>query len=134
LRSRGSAGTTAQVRFNPIVTAPVDPERAGLWRRGDYFARFKTNCEGDPPTDGDGFVTFNSSPSIVKARVCSVPSQFGYELPSNRTVKVLLASFTEDVPKFDETPWATALFSSGVPVARLFDANLGRSERMSCEE
>jgi hypothetical protein len=35
----------------------------------------------------------------MNGRVCSVPSQFGNELPSNRSVKVLFSWVTEYVPK-----------------------------------
>ena len=43
----------------------LDRSRTG-WRDwcGNYFARFSTNCDGDPPTVGAGFVTSNSSPEI----------------------------------------------------------------------
>lgn len=46
-------------------------------------ARFQTTTMGAPPADGVGFEYFSSSPLIVTfVRFCSVPFQFGNELPS----------------------------------------------------
>jgi hypothetical protein len=47
---------------------------------------------------GAGLVTLNSSPVIMKGRVCTVPSRFGNELASSRMVEVLFASPTVYVP------------------------------------
>ena len=90
--------------------------------------------DGGPPSVGDGLVTRNSSPAISNGRVCTVPSRLGYVLPSNRMVNVFFASSTVYVPKLETFQSTAALFSSDVPLARLFEANFGRSERIRCEE
>jgi hypothetical protein len=59
-----------------------------------YLSRRYTIWEGGPPAVGAGFVTRNSSPTISNGRVCTVPSKFGYVLPSNRIVNVFLSSST----------------------------------------
>ena len=52
----------------------------------------------------------NSSSVIeVTTRLPSVPLNFANELPSKRTVMVLLASSTVYVPYMAITPWAMAL-------------------------
>jgi hypothetical protein len=59
-----------------------------------YLSRRYTIWEGGPPAVGAGFVTRNSSPTISNGRACTVPSKFGYVLPSNRIVNVFLSSST----------------------------------------
>jgi hypothetical protein len=61
-------------------------------------------------------------------RRCSVPFQAGQVPPSILCVRTL--SCTVYVPKKALLPRTIAAFSSGVPVIRLLDANLGRSDRV----
>src|SRR5215831_7902680 len=106
----------------------------GMLRRcGAYFARFHTSIAAGPPTDGAVFVYFSSSPARVKfVRFCSVPFQFGNELYSTRRTRS--DPLTEYVPKYEILPPPIALYSSGVPLVRLFDAYLGRSGRINMRE
>ena len=67
---------------------------------------------------------FNSSPVRTKARFCSDPVQLGNVALSILKVRVL--SLMEAVPKCAMLPPTMALFSSGVAVARLLDATLGK--------
>src|SRR5262245_22713979 len=108
------------------------PLKRQLWH-GAYFARFHTSTAGGPPTDGAVFVYFSSSPATVKfVRFCSVPFQFGNELYSTRRTRS--DPLTEYVPKYEMVPPMIALYSSGVPLVRLFDAYLGRSGRINMRE
>jgi hypothetical protein len=100
---------------NPLSAAGVQTAAGGQWEdsgrqltsansrgwrpngtRGSifYLSRRYTIWEGGPPAVGAGFVTRNSSPTISNGRVCTVPSKFGYVLPSNRIVNVFLSSST----------------------------------------
>ena len=61
-----------------------------------YFARFHTSKAAGPPTDGAVFVYFSSSPARVKfVRLCSVPFQFGKELPMISMLIMRSGSLTE---------------------------------------
>src|SRR5262249_46272137 len=102
--------------------------RAGRSRAGPvcafYLARFQPTS-AVPPIDAGSTVHFMSSPvKEMTDRFCSVPVQLGHVLPS--TLRVITLSATEYVPKWAMLPCTIALFSSGVPVLRLPDANLGR--------
>src|SRR5450759_1714302 len=89
-----------------------------------YLARLNPSS-ATPPADPAGLVHFISSPEIAIVRFCSVPFQFGNVLNSTLITRPL--STTEYVPKVAMLPRTTAVFSLGVPVPRLLDANFGRS-------
>src|SRR5262249_51580137 len=104
-------------------------EVRSLCLRRPYLARFNTTSPRPSPADAVGTVYFNSSPTIVNGRVCWVPVQFGYELYSMFNVRVCSASLIVYLPNWEMLPCTAALFSSGVPVVRLLDANLGTPVR-----
>ena len=58
-----------------------------------YLARFQTTSTTSPP--GGRTVSVSWSPVIATNRFCSVPFQFGNELPSTLIEMLLSASLTE---------------------------------------
>src|ERR1044071_2695088 len=109
---------------------PLDRSRTGA--RDSYlvatvWARFHTVSDRMPAAV-TGFVIFSSSAvTLTTIRLLSVPAEFGYMPPTLRTVIVLLASSTVQVPKLAVVPCTAAVFSSGVPLRRLAILNLGTS-------
>src|SRR4051812_49000548 len=61
---------------------------------GIYLTRFQTSS-ADPPPDAAAVFHFNSSPECVNGRFCSVPFQFGKELPSMWNVRLWSVSLIE---------------------------------------
>ena len=53
------------------------------------------------PVTGLTVESFSSSPDRLTVDVCSLPSFSGLTAPSNLRIRVLLASFTDQVPKFE---------------------------------
>jgi hypothetical protein len=95
-----------------------------------YFARFQVTVP-TPPLDAVGVMYLSSSllPEESK-RFCSVPFQLGNVALSTLNMSILSTGLTEYVPIMAMLFDTTAPFSSGVPPARLFEANLGRSGPM----
>src|SRR5438552_8777142 len=120
----------------PPASGPVEREvrRQCAERvfRKSHLTRFQTSS-AVPPVDAVA-VFRKWSTVIVNGRFCSVPSQFGKKACSILKSMVLLTSLTEYVAQCGLAPCTAALFSSGVPSIRLFDANLGRPGRRSCKE
>jgi hypothetical protein len=63
----------------------------------DHFDRIQITSTTSPP--GGRTVSVSWSPAIATKRFCSVPFQFGKELPSTWITTLLSASFAEYVPK-----------------------------------
>src|SRR6266571_1571151 len=112
------------LRDGPLRGPPQD-EAGGFV----YFTRFQLTLAAPPPFDGVGLTYIMSSPANERIRVWVPPEKLGNEQPSILTVSTAVASSIAQLPKLAIMPCMTALFSSGVPVMRLLEANIGRSER-----
>ena len=93
------------------------------------MSRFQT-VVAVPPPDAAGTVHWRTTPVMVNGYRCMRPFQLGNVEVSIARTRTYSATLTDNVPKWAMLPATIARFSSGVPVTRLSEANMGRSARV----